>query len=130
MPNIGDTFNTTLKKAHLEWGSHRHTSTRGIIYGEGYLQIPKPIARKLGIYNNNQAAALTEYLCSSTDGFLNNVYLKACGSSSKGDIYAKQFEGSGDLKLLGTWFSHVDAEEGDVINITWVSPSEIVIKKL
>lgn len=35
MPKTGDTFTSTLKKAHLEWGSHRHTSTRGTVYGEG-----------------------------------------------------------------------------------------------
>ena len=37
MPNIGDNFITTLKKAHLEWGTYRHTLSRGLIYGEGYL---------------------------------------------------------------------------------------------
>ena len=40
MPNTGDTFTTILKQAHLEWGSHRHTNSRGVVFGEGYLQIP------------------------------------------------------------------------------------------
>lgn len=39
MPNTGDQFVTTLKTAHLKWGSHRYTNSRDIIYGEGYLQI-------------------------------------------------------------------------------------------
>ena len=52
MPNTNDSFITTLKKAHLEWGTHRHTNTRGIVYGEGYLQIPISEARRLDIYNS------------------------------------------------------------------------------
>ena len=49
MPNTGDSFITTLKQAHLQWGSHRYTDSRGIVFGEGYLQIPAYIARNLNI---------------------------------------------------------------------------------
>lgn len=31
MPNTGDSFITTLKQAHLEWGSYRHTNSKGIV---------------------------------------------------------------------------------------------------
>lgn len=41
MANIGDNFITTLKDAHLRWGTHRYTNSRTRIYGEGYLQVPK-----------------------------------------------------------------------------------------
>lgn len=130
MPTAGDTFITKLKKAHLEWGSHRHTSTRGRINGEAYLQIPLKEARRLEIYNSNKSGALTEYNCNSVDGFLENVLLKASGCSKGGDIHAKQFQGSGALRLLGAWFVAVGAKPGDRVRITWISSSDIEIAKI
>lgn len=29
MPIAGDSFTTILKQAHLQWGNHRHTNSRG-----------------------------------------------------------------------------------------------------
>ena len=130
MPNIGDFFITTLKKAHLEWGTHRHTSSRGLIYGEGYLQIPANIARQLQIFNSNQLGAITDYTCNSVDGFLQDVTLKASGCSSAGSIYAKQFQGSENLKVLGDWFSHINAIIGDRIKITWIGNISIEIERI
>ena len=130
MPNTNDILITTLKKAHLEWGSHRHTNTRGIIYGEGYLQIPISQARLLNIYNNNQAGGNTTYNCSSTDGYLKNVTLKASGCIRAGDVFAKQFHGRGNLKLLGDWFNHINAIIGDRIEIKWSSPTNIILRKI
>jgi hypothetical protein len=130
MPDTGDSFITTLREAHLKWGSHRHTSSRGIIYGEGYLQIPMNDARRLAIYNSNQLGALVDYYCNSDDGFLVDVVLKASGSVKAEAIYAKQFQGSGNLKVLGDWFNDVGAEEGDPVQITWTSPEEITIAKI
>lgn len=129
MPNTGDYFITTLKQAHLQWGSHRHTNSRGIIYGEGYLQIPASIARRLNITNSNSANN-NVYLCSSTDGFLNNVNLKATGCSHAGSIHAKQFHGSGNLQLLGRWFSHINAQIGDQVRIDFISPTNILLTKI
>ena len=37
MANRGDSYIITLKKSHLEWGTHRYTGTRDQIYGEGYI---------------------------------------------------------------------------------------------
>ena len=130
MPNTGDTFITILKKSHLSWGTHRHTTTRGIIYGEGYLHIPRIEAIRLSIYNSNKPNAVIKYKCTSTDGFFNAVTLKASGSMVSGDIYAKQFQGSGNLKLLGDWFKHINAVVGDRVRITWTSPTEITITKI
>lgn len=130
MPNIGDTFVTTLRRAHLEWGSHRHTSSREIIYGEGYLQIPKREAIRLGIFNSNSPGAIVDYTCNSADGFLDNIILKASGCTIGGDIYAKQFHGSGDLKVLGDWFNDIGANIGDQVEITWTSPTDITITKI
>ncbi|ODG91516.1 hypothetical protein BED47_07645 [Gottfriedia luciferensis] len=129
MPKTGDSFITTLKKAHLEWGNHRYTNSRGIIYGEGYLHIPSQVANSIGILNSNSGTTNT-YNCNSADGFLKNVTLKASGSSKAGAVFAKQFQGSGNLKLLGDWFFHVNAEEGDQIRVTWLSPTDIEIEKL
>ncbi|MCQ4922235.1 hypothetical protein NE686_04005 [Tissierella carlieri] len=130
MPNTGDTFITTLSRAHLGWGSHRYTGSRGIIYGEGYLQIPKHEARRIEIYNSNHPSANFTYCCNSVDGYLQNVTLKASGCSSAGDIYAKQFHGSGNLKLLGDWFNHIGAQVGDQVRITWISPTDIEIERI
>jgi hypothetical protein len=130
MPNTGATFITTLKKAHLEWGTYRHTHTRGMVYGEGYLQIPISVARNLGIYNSNQPQAITTFNCSSVDGFLNNVIIKASGSTRAGDPYAKQFQGRGHLRLLGDWFHHIGATVGDRVEISWITPTDIIIEKI
>lgn len=129
MPNSGDSFVTILKKAHLEWGSHRHTSTRGIVYGEGYLQIPAQIARRFNITNSNSSNN-NEYSCNSFDGFLSNVTLKSTGCSQGGSIYAKQFQGRKNLKLLGSWFSSINAQTGDHIQIDFISPTEILLTKI
>lgn len=130
MPNTNDVFITTLKKAHLEWGSHRHTKTRGIVYGEGYLKIPTSEAKRLNINNINLRGANTTYVCNSSDGYLINVSLIASGSSKAGNIYAKQLHGLGNLKALGDWFNHVNAQVGDQVEIKWVSPTEILITLL
>ena len=79
MPNANDILTTTLKKAHLEWGSHRHTMTRGIIYGEGYLQISSSEARRLNIYNSNQVGGNNVYNCNS----VGRVLLRATESEFK-----------------------------------------------
>lgn len=129
MPDVGDSFITILKRAHLQWGFHRHTNSRGIRYGEGYLQIPAPIARRLNITNSNSQNN-NRYICNSDDGYLNNVTLKATGCSRAGDIHAKQFHGAGNLRLLGDWFSHINAQIDDRIQIDFISPSEMLLTKL
>lgn len=128
MPNTNDSFITTLKKPHLEWGTHRYTNSRGAIYGEGYLQIPISEARRIGIHNGNLIGGNTIYNCNSTDGFLNNVTIKASGCSRAGDTFAKQFHGRGNLRLLGDWFNHVSAKIGDQVEIKWISPLDITIR--
>jgi hypothetical protein len=130
MPNTGDSFITILKHAHLEWGSFRHTNSRGIVYGEGYLQIPARESRRLNITNSNLVGGNNIYNCSSSDGFLANVLLKATGCNKAGNINAKQFHGKGNLQLLGHWFGHVNAQIGDRVEITWITPTNIIITKL
>lgn len=130
MPNTGDSFISTLKKSHLEWGTYRHTNSRGIIYGEGYIQIPSKDARRLNITNSNSTPANNIYQCNSNDGYLKDVELKATGCNKAGDIHAKQFHGSGNLKLIGDWFHHINAKVGDQIEVKWITRSTILLTKL
>jgi hypothetical protein len=130
MPNINDTYIVILKRAHLEWGTHRYSLTRNRIYGEGYLQLPVQYARAFGIFNSNQAGANTVYTCDSVDGFLKNERLLASGSSQAGAIYSKQFQGHGNLRAIGQWYHHVHAQIGDRVQVTWTSPTHMLIERL
>lgn len=127
----GDSYTITLKQAHLNWGTHRYTSSRGIVYGEGYIPIPSQYAHRFNIYNSNydqQGLGFNIFNCNSYDGFLQDVSLKSGGSSTSGDIYAKQFHGNGNLQTLGAWFARVNAQVGDSVEVTWTSPTDIVIR--
>ena len=53
MANRGDKYVVVLEKAHLEWGAHRYTGSRDLIYGEGYIKIPASVAYELNILNLN-----------------------------------------------------------------------------
>ena len=132
MPRAGDYFIVELKRSHIDWGNHRYTDTRDPIDGEGYIPIPVNYARRFGIYNSNHSNTGLGYNlfnCISSDGYFEGV-LKAAGSKEAGDIYAKQFEGSGDLKALGRWFSEYGARVGDQVKVQWVSPTDIIIELL
>lgn len=129
MPRTGKWFITHLQTAHLEWGSHRHTNTRGIVYGEGYLQIPAEIAYKFKIKNRSSCAQNAEYTFSTADGFITNEKLLASGNQDQKE-FAKQFHGSGNLKLIGDWFNNINARSGDRIKIEFISSSEILLSKL
>ena len=130
VPKKNDTFTITLGKTHLGWGTHRYTRSREIIYEEGYLPIPKDIAINLNIYMSNKEDANIIYNFSTNDGFYSNEELKASGCSNAGDIYAKNLAGNGDLKLLGKWFTHINAKEGDKIKISFTSPAQIILSKV
>lgn len=128
------TYRVELNKAHLEWGTHRYTNSRGRVYGEGYIPIPLDQARKLNIFNGNGtggADILGENLfnCVSDDGKFSGV-LRAQGDVRKGDPYAKQFAGNNNLKAIGKWYADIDAEVGDVIEVSVISETDIVIRKL
>jgi hypothetical protein len=128
MPRAGDSYVVALKKAHLEWGSHRHTFSRpGIIYGEGYIKIPAPIAYDYEIYNsNNPYGANIYYDCSSYDGLYSGVLL-AQGNQSN-PVFAKQFSEYDDLKAIGYWYYQVNAAVGDFVKLVFTSPSDIIIE--
>ena len=130
MPKKGDEYTVALGKTHLGWGTHRYTATREVIYEEGYLKIPRDVAKDLEIYMSNKKDANIIYNFSTSDCFYNNEKLKASGCSTKGDIYAKNLAGDGDLKLLGKWFTHIKAKVGDEIKISFTSPTDIILSKV
>lgn len=129
MPTTGQHFRTTLKQAHLEWGSHRHTNTRGIRYGEGYLQIPASDAYNCEITNDKEPVRSQVYNFSTSDGIITNGRLKASGNQAQ-EKYAKQFHGDGNLQLLGDWFYEINAQVGDEIEIKFISPTDILLTKI
>lgn len=130
MAVAGDSYTIILNQAHLEWGTHRYTGSRGLVYGEGYIPIHSDIAHSFNLYNSNfqnTGLGYNEFNCISADGFFEGV-LKSSGCSHKGDIYAKNLHGSGNLRALGNWFAYCNAQVGDHVEITWTSPTDIVIR--
>ena len=118
MPNTGDSFEVTIEKAHLEWGTYRYTNTRDRIYGEGYVKIPLSEARRYNIL------AGTDYTACSADGFI-NFDVKASGSAGEDYRYAKQFQGKGNLKAIGVWYENCGASVGDKVRVEFLSPSSV-----
>ncbi len=132
MAQAGDNYVIELKASHLNWGQFRYTSSRGEVENEGYIPIPKEYAVKFGIYNSNSpmtGMGFNEFNCTTEDGFYSGV-IKATGCTVKGDVYAKQFNGKGNLKAFGLWFKKIGAKKGDHILIHFTSPTDILIKKL
>lgn len=126
-------YEITLKRAHLEWGSYRYTNSRGVIYGEGYIPIPAEVAYSNNIFNLNgtngkDILGKNLFLCVSADGLYQGV-IRAQGNQCN-PIYAKQFSADKDLKAIGNWFYQIKATVGDKIRVTWRSPKDILIEKL
>jgi len=109
--------------AHLDWGRHRYTHTRERIEGEGYVPIPKPCAERYGIHKGDLFTAVF------ADGFP-SFLARAAGNSTAGDIWAKQFQGDGDLKAFGRWYKRCGAEVGDTVNVTFIGPNVIQFEKI
>ena len=118
MPNTGDCYTIKLKKAHLNWGTYRRRMTRARIRGEGYVPIPKQYAEAFGIRRGKRFTAVF------ADGFP-SFTARAAGNSSKGSILPKQFQGDGDLKAFGRWFTHGGAREGDTVQATFTAPDTV-----
>jgi len=52
MPKAGQSYIVTLKQAHINWGTHRHITSRPRRPDEGYLQIPAFNTYAFDIKNN------------------------------------------------------------------------------
>ncbi|MFJ7735620.1 hypothetical protein ACIQ2D_04680 [Lysinibacillus sp. NPDC097287] len=128
MAVAGNSYVIRLTDAHLGWGTYRHTTTRNRRPGEGYIPIPISVSRNLDILNSNQQNISNIYTCRSVDGFFNDVELKASGNIEAGSPYAKQFQGNGNLLLIGDWYAHVGATVGDSVQVTWLSSHHIEIE--
>lgn len=133
MAKLGS-YTITLNKAHLEWGTHRYTGSRGDVYGEGYIPIPLEDAQALELFNSNATGGddvlgKNLYHCTSKDKKYDGD-LKAQGCKSEGDIYAKQFSGNNDLKAIGSWYAKIDAKVGDKIKVTITEKDTIEIEKV
>lgn len=118
MPKSGDSYTVELKPSHLHWGTHRYTGTRGAVAGEAYVPIPKQYAEGYSIYVGSCYTAVF------SDGF-HGFVAKAAGSQHAGGVYAKQFQGDGDLKAFGYWYAELGAKEGDRVRVTFLSETRI-----
>lgn len=134
MAKYGDTFTIVLKQTHLEWGTHRYTDSRDRIYGEGYIPIPINYAVSFELYNSNETngrdiLGKNIFNCKSKDNLFVGK-LKSQGCSTAGDVYAKQFSATGNLKAIGAWYATIGATIGDKIKITFISSIDVVIEKI
>lgn len=118
MPRAGDSYTVEVKQSHLDWGRHRYTNTRDRIAGEAYVKIPRAYAESFDIHTGSI------YNATFTDGFP-GFQAKAAGNSEAGDIYAKQFQGDGDLKAFGRWYQHCGAEVGDEVLVEFTSSTDV-----
>ena len=131
MAKTGDTCTVPLKQAHLNWGEYRNPTNRDIIPGEGYIPIPKNYAVTFGIFNSNYSQngfGYNLFHASSADGFLRNVTLLAQGSSTAGDVYAKQFSLQGNLQTIGDWYRNCNASLSNSVRVSWTSPTSILLE--
>lgn len=132
MPVAGNTFTVPIGATHLGWGSHRYTNSRPIIYHETYIPIPIDYARSFHIYNSNynpqhgDVLGVNVFNYTSADGLFCGQ-LKSSGCSSAGSVYAKNLSGNNNLKELDPWFTSWNAQVGDMVIVTWTSPTDIVI---
>lgn len=130
MAKTGDSFEVTLKKTHVGWGTYRKTNSRSPIPYEGYLPIPLKVALSLNITNVHNKKQSNIYKVSTSDGFLTNQYLKASGNRKRGDMFAKNMHGDGNLKLLGIWYNNAGIKAGDKIKVEFTAPFEILLTKI
>lgn len=131
MAKAGDSFEVTLKEAHLNWGTHRHTDTRKKRDGEGYIPIPAKVAKKLELKNGNatnteNVLGINVFNCQSEDGQFHGE-LKAQGCSKAKEENAKQFSIAGDLKKLGKYFQENNAQVGDTLEVKFTSSEDAII---
>jgi hypothetical protein len=130
MPKTGDYYIATLKKTHVRWGTYRHTNSRPRIRNEGYLPIPIKFAKSFNITNLHNTKQSNVYKFSTSDGLIKDKELKASGNRTRGDKFAKNLHGNGDLKILGNWYMSINAIIGDEIKVEFLSPTEILLTKV
>lgn len=129
MAKRGDSYEVKLSETHVDWGNYRDTYSRDRRDGEAYIPIPADKARRFKIYNSNfkeEGLGYNKfYVRAARENF--SGILKSSGCRRAGDVFAKQFHGDNDLRLLGEWFRMWGAEPGSTVYVTWLSPTEIEI---
>lgn len=118
MARAGDNYEVEIKLSHIDWGRHRYTNTRDKIAGEAYVKIPKDVAVDFDIRVGDTFTA------HFSDGF-DSFTARAAGNTVARSVYAKQFQGDGDLKAFGRWYAHVGAEVGDKVLVEFLSPDNV-----
>lgn len=128
MANIG----SFVGRLYTDWGTRRpkrNTESRPEISDEAYISIPQADARRLSIYMSNQIGAITEYEWVSADGVYRGI-LKAQGNVGAGNVYAKQFAVSGDLKGLKRFIEENDLFDDIEIRVDIVEPYSLILTPL
>lgn len=131
MPQAGNTFTVDLTASQLGWGTHRNSTNRTPIAGEGYIAIPKTHATAFHIYNSNSTntgLGYNEFIATSSDGFIKQEIILAQGCSEAGDPYAKNLAIKGDLKRLGAWFAACGATTANRVRVTFTSPTSLTLE--
>lgn len=136
MANSNYTYQVELKESHLSWGDTRYTGSRTLRAGEAYIKNPSKVAYAQDLLNLNgtngqDIMGKNLFSCTSADGFFSSpgVILRAQGNQAD-DSYAKQFSVDNNLQTIGDWYAFVNAKVGDVIEVTWITPTHIEIRKI
>jgi len=119
-------------RLYMGWGTRspkRRTESRPEIDDEAYISIPRADAQRLSIYMSNHPGVETDYEWTSSDGAHRGI-LKAQGNVCAGDVYAKQFAVSGNLKGLKNFIEDNGLSDDSIIQIDIVEPNKLVITPL
>jgi hypothetical protein len=114
MPKKGDKFQTNTYQNWGEYNPKRISHSRHPEQDEAYITIPKQFAKQFDIRMSNDPDANTDYKAHDSKGNL-ICTLKAQGCSTKGDVFAKQFAGNGDLSALRSWILENKVNDNDTI---------------
>ncbi len=124
----GDKYTVEIKPSHIDWGEYRNPTNRTLIEGESYVKIPSKYAREFDIKRGDKFLAYfgnVEY---------ESMEIKASGNGPcvNGVQYAKQFEGigKGACKAFTPWYQLCGANVGDIIQVEFISSTEIKFTKL
>ena len=127
MAKSGDYYIVEVLEPHANWGTYRNPTNRKPIDGETYVKIPAKYARQFKIERE------TKYIAYFENNFP-AMEIKASGNGpfENGIQYAKQFEGigKGACKAFTPWYRECDIQVGDNIKVEFLSPTEILFKKL
>ena len=81
-----------------------------------------------GAYSRRRLCSHPGRRCLQADGYFNGV-LRAQGNQNRAN-FAKQFSADGDLKAIGEWYATISAAVGNIVRVTWNSPTDILIENL